>query len=195
MVDISVEYLNLWCFEEMEKVSDLEVLNPIEMEELSELKVLNPIEMEELSELKVLNPIELELDLVQFVLKEEPKPLDKVEKCATRRHSVDYTFSPKNPTLPNGKTTRSRQRGRPQKELLKVLPTIEDYPNLPTETAKNLIHRIKRCELSRNHRIKKKEEMASLNRDLKRLEKRDAFLQIKLAKVNQDVEKYRKWLK
>lgn len=87
-----------------------------------------------------------------------------------------------------------KKRGRPAKELITKLPTIEDFAGLPKERAEFLVLRIKNNEASRKSRMKSKSVQDKLEEDCTRLEWRKKLLKQKRRKLDVDIEKLRGWL-
>lgn len=114
-----------------------------------------------------------------------------------RRYSSDSDFSI-GTTASSYNDTRqkkaSRKRGRPAKELITNLPTIDDYAHLPKDKAEHLVLRIKNNEASRKSRMKSKSEQDRLEDECVRLEKRKQFLKNKRQTLEADIEKLRNWL-
>lgn len=114
-----------------------------------------------------------------------------------RRYSSDSDFSIGTSASSYNDTRQNkniRKRGRPAKELLSALPTVEDFADLPKERAEFLVLRIKNNEASRKSRMKSKNQQERLEEDCERLEQRKQFLKAKRQKLDNDIQQLRTWL-
>lgn len=122
------------------------------------------------------------------------RPKRQIKK---RRYSSDSDFSVGTSASSYNDTRQkknTRKRGRPAKELLSSLPTVEDFANFPKEKAEFLVLRIKNNEASRKSRMKSKNEQDRLEEECERLERRKQLLKIKRQKLSCDIETLRTWL-
>lgn len=114
-----------------------------------------------------------------------------------RRYSSDSDFSVGTSASSYNSTRQKvhkRKRGRPAKELIKVLPTIEDFKDLPVDAASHLVLRIKNNEASRKSRMKSKNQQDSLEEECNRLERRQNLLKETRDRLDGQIETLRKWL-
>ncbi|KAG5679716.1 hypothetical protein PVAND_009264 [Polypedilum vanderplanki] len=114
-----------------------------------------------------------------------------------RRYSSDSDFSVGTSASSYNSTRQKihkRRRGRPAKELITVLPTIEDFKDLPAETASHLVLRIKNNEASRKSRMKSKNQQDALEDECARLERRQNLLKSTKDRLDGQIEMLRKWL-
>lgn len=114
-----------------------------------------------------------------------------------RRYSSDSDFSVGTSASSYNSTRQrihKRKRGRPAKELITVLPTIEDFKDLPAERASHLVLRIKNNEASRKSRMKSKNQQEALEDECSRLERRQNLLKTTRDKLDGQIETLRKWL-
>lgn len=114
-----------------------------------------------------------------------------------RRYSTDSDFSIGTSASSYNSTRQKvhkRKRGRPAKELITKLPTIEDFSDLPVDAASHLVLRIKNNEASRKSRMKSKNEQDKLEEQCVYLEKRQNILRTKKHKLDGQIDTLRKWL-
>lgn len=128
-----------------------------------------------------------------------PAPEEIVEsrrrRAPKRRYSSDSDFSVQTSASSFNATKRSsKKRGRPAKELITDLPTVEDYNHLPVEHATHLVLRIKNNEASRKSRMKSKSKQTAMEDDCDRLEARKLRLKIKRNQLEGQIETLRRWL-
>lgn len=122
------------------------------------------------------------------------RPKRQIKK---RRYSSDSDFSISTSASSYNDTRQkknTRKRGRPAKELLESLPTVEDFAGLPKEKAEFLVLRIKNNEASRKSRMKSKSQQDKLEEECVRLEQRKQYLKAKRQRLDNDIEKLRTWL-
>jgi hypothetical protein len=115
----------------------------------------------------------------------------------SRRYSSDSDFSVGTSASSYNSTRQKvhkRKRGRPAKELITNLPTIEDFKNLPVDAASHLVLRIKNNEASRKSRMKSKSQQDALEDQCTHLEKRQSMLRARKHKLNDDIALLRRWL-
>lgn len=114
-----------------------------------------------------------------------------------RRYSTDSDFSVET-TASSYNATRQkihkRRRGRPAKELITNLPTIDDFSDLPIDAASHLVLRIKNNEASRKSRMKSKSMQEALEDQCTKLVKRQGLLKDKRNKLDGQIEILRRWL-
>lgn len=114
-----------------------------------------------------------------------------------RRYSSDSDYSIGTSASSYNSTKQKihkRRRGRPAKELITNLPTINDFNHLPVEAASHLVLRIKNNEASRKSRMKSKNQQQALEDQCSRLENRQQYLKQKKLKYEAQIEQLRKWL-
>jgi hypothetical protein len=122
----------------------------------------------------------------------EERPRRRAPK---RRYSSDSDFSIQTSASSYNTTAkRSKKRGRPAKELITNLPTIEDFNHLPQERASHLVLRIKNNEASRKSRMKSKSKQTAMEDECDRLEDRKQRLKIRKNKLEGQIETLRRWL-
>lgn len=119
------------------------------------------------------------------------KVVRKRKYSSDSEYSVGTSASSFNATR---QKSNRKKRGRPAKELITNLPTIEDFAGLPKERAEFLVLRIKNNEASRKSRMKSKSVQDKLEEDCTRLKYRKKLLKQKRQKLDGDIEKLRKWL-
>lgn len=122
------------------------------------------------------------------------RPRRQIKK---RRYSSDSEFSIGTSASSYNSTRQKsirKKRGRPAKELITKLPTIDDFAGLPKDKAEHLVLRIKNNEASRKSRMKSKNQQDRLEEECNRLEWRKKLLKNKKRKLNDDIEKLRTWL-
>lgn len=116
-------------------------------------------------------------------------------RAPKRRYSSDSDFSVQTSASSFNATKRSsKKRGRPAKELITDLPTVEDYNHLPVEHATHLVLRIKNNEASRKSRMKSKSKQTAMEDDCDRLDARKMRLKIRKNKLEGQIETLRRWL-
>jgi hypothetical protein len=116
-----------------------------------------------------------------------------------RRYSTDSDFSVGTSASSYNSTKQKvhrRSRGRPAKELLKDLPTIEDLTErgVSEDKASHLVLRIKNNEASRKSRMKSKSEQQKLEDECTKLEKRQASLKSTRDKLELQIKQLHQWL-
>lgn len=123
------------------------------------------------------------------------EPMGKRRRAPKRRYSSDSDFSVQTSASSfNATSKRSKKRGRPAKELITDLPTIEDFNDLPVEQASHLVLRIKNNEASRKSRMKSKSKQTQMEEECDRLEARKLRLKVKKNKYEGQIETLRRWL-
>lgn len=117
-------------------------------------------------------------------------------RAPKRRYSSDSDFSVETSASSfNAATQKSKKkRGRPAKELIVDLPTIDDFSHMPIERASHLVLRIKNNEASRKSRMKSKSKQTATEDECDRLNARQNKLQVKKQKLDRQIEKLRQWL-
>jgi len=122
------------------------------------------------------------------------KPLRR--RAPKRRYSSDSDFSVGTSASSfNAAIQRSKKkRGRPAKELITDLPTIDDFSHMPIEHASHLVLRIKNNEASRKSRMKSKSKQTAMEDECDRLNARQNKLKTKKHKLDRQIEKLRQWL-
>ncbi|CRK93084.1 CLUMA_CG006530, isoform A [Clunio marinus] len=118
-------------------------------------------------------------------------------RAPKRRYSSDSDYSIKTSASSfNSNTQRlsKKKRGRPAKELITDLPTIDDFSHMPIEHASHLVLRIKNNEASRKSRMKSKSKQTAMEDECDRLESRQSRLKIKRNKLEGQIETLRRWL-
>lgn len=148
--------------------------------------------------------------LFDIVIKDEPKPEPSTSsapspvifesvrrRAAKRRYSSDSDFSI-NTTASAFNDTKQRsakrKRGRPAKELITDLPTVDDFADMPIEHASHLVLRIKNNEASRKSRMKSKSKQNAMEDECDRLLTRKQRLNTKKNKLEAQIEVLRRWL-
>jgi hypothetical protein len=114
-----------------------------------------------------------------------------------RRYSSDSDYSIVTSASSYNATRQKihkRKRGRPAKELITVLPTIDDFSDLPVDAASHLVLRIKNNEASRKSRMKSKNQQDALEDECSRLERRQNLLKTTRDRLDDQIETLRKWL-
>lgn len=115
-------------------------------------------------------------------------------KAPKRRYSSDSEFSISTSASSfNTTSKRQKKRGRPAKELITDLPTVEDF-DLPREEASHLVNRIKNNEASRKSRMKSKSKQDAMEDECDRLLRRRRVLEVKKNKYEGQIETLRQWL-
>lgn len=116
-------------------------------------------------------------------------------KAPKRRYSSDSDFSIcTSASSFNATSKRQKKRGRPAKELITNLPTIDDFENLPIDEASHLVLRIKNNEASRKSRMKSKSKQDAMEDECNRLMRRRRVLEVKRNKYDGQIETLRRWL-
>lgn len=129
-----------------------------------------------------------------------PKPTEvksSRRRAPKRRYSSDSDFSVVTSASSfNATSQRSskKKRGRPAKELITDLPTIDDFSHMPIEHASHLVLRIKNNEASRKSRMKSKSKQTHMEDECDRLEARQRRLRTKKNKLDGQIETLRRWL-
>jgi hypothetical protein len=114
-----------------------------------------------------------------------------------RKYSSDSDFSVGTSASSYNSTRQKnapKKRGRPAKELITKLPTIEDFKGLPKERAEFLVLRIKNNEASRKSRMKSASQQKKLDDECIRLSQRRVYLNNRRQRLDNDIEILRKWL-
>lgn len=114
-----------------------------------------------------------------------------------RRYSSDSDFSIGTSASSYNATSKrvtKKKRGRPAKELITDLPTVDDFKGMPLERASHLVLRIKNNEASRKSRMKSKSQQDKMEEKRQRLEKRRRILLVRKNKLDRQIEKLRQWL-
>lgn len=130
----------------------------------------------------------------------EPENLENIKpvrrRVAKRRYSSDSDFSVDTSASSNTQSHRATQkkRGRPAKELITELPTIDDFSHMPREHASHLVLRIKNNEASRKSRMKSKSKQNQMEDECDRLAGRQRRLRTKNNKLEGQIETLRRWL-
>lgn len=115
-------------------------------------------------------------------------------RAPKRRYSSESEFSISTSASSfNATSKRQKKRGRPAKELITDLPTVEDF-DLPREEASHLVNRIKNNEASRKSRMKSKSKQDAMEDECDRLLRRRRVLEVKKNKYEGQIETLRRWL-
>lgn len=126
---------------------------------------------------------------------ENVRPLRR--RAQKRRYSSDSDFSINTSASSYNATTQrssKKKRGRPAKELITDLPTVEDFSHMPIEHASHLVLRIKNNEASRKSRMKSKSKQTAMEDEFDRLGDRAKKLRTKQNKLDGQIETLRRWL-
>lgn len=118
-------------------------------------------------------------------------------RAPKRRYSSDSDFSVKTSASSfNATTQRSskKKRGRPAKELITDLPTVDDFSHMPIEHASHLVLRIKNNEASRKSRMKSKSKQTQKEDECDRLTSKQRRLRTKKNILDGQIETLRRWL-
>jgi len=118
-------------------------------------------------------------------------------RAPKRRYSSDSDFSVRTTASSfNVASQRSskKKRGRPAKELITDLPTINDFSHMPIEHASHLVLRIKNNEASRKSRMKSKSKQNMMEDECDRLNSKQHKLRTKKNKLEGQIETLRRWL-
>lgn len=116
------------------------------------------------------------------------------KRVPKRRYSSDSDFSISTSSSFNCNVKRQKKRGRPAKELITELPTIEDFEDLPKDEATHLVLRIKNNEASRKSRMKSKSKQDAMEDECSKLLRRRRVLESKKNKYDGQIETLRRWL-
>jgi hypothetical protein len=116
-----------------------------------------------------------------------------------RRYSTDSDFSVGTSASSYNSTKQKvhrRRRGRPAKELITDLPTIEELTKkgISAEKAPHLVLRIKNNEASRKSRMKSKNEQQKLEDQCTKLERRQSSLKERKDKLEAQIKQLHQWL-
>ncbi|XP_070502550.1 uncharacterized protein [Chironomus tepperi] len=116
-----------------------------------------------------------------------------------RRYSTDSDFSVGTSASSYNSTKQKvhkRRRGRPAKELITELPTVEELTKkgVSAEKAPHLVLRIKNNEASRKSRMKSKTEQQRLEDQCTKLEKRQSSLKTRKDKLELQIKQLHQWL-
>jgi len=114
-----------------------------------------------------------------------------------RRYSSDSDFSIRTSASSFNSTAQrsaKKRRGRPAKELITNLPTIDDFSHMPIEHASHLVLRIKNNEASRKSRMKTKSKQTAMEDECDRLASKQLRLKIRRNKLEGQIETLRRWL-
>jgi Basic region leucine zipper len=116
-------------------------------------------------------------------------------RAPKRRYSSDsdYSFVTSASSF-NATAKKSKKRGRPAKELITNLPTIEDFKDLPRDHASHLVLRIKNNEASRKSRMKSKSKQTAMEDQCDRLSRRQRRLKSKKNLLDTQIEVLKRWL-
>lgn len=131
----------------------------------------------------------------------KPENLENIKpvrrRVAKRRYSSDSDFSVETSAsscMPSSHRATQKKRGRPAKELITELPTIDDFSHMPREHASHLVLRIKNNEASRKSRMKSKSKQTAAEDECDRLESRQRKLRTKKNILEGQIETLRRWL-
>lgn len=170
-------------------------MTPYEEKSCPNFDVIQPaIKAEEKIEPSTSSASSRKPSVVEFDHQYEQRPKRSIKK---RRYSSDSDYSIKTSASSYNSTKQKvhkRRRGRPAKELITNLPTIEDFDHLPVETASHLVLRIKNNEASRKSRMKSKNMQDALEDQCTRLQNRQFFLRQKKLKLESQIDTLRQWL-
>lgn len=133
-----------------------------------------------------------------------PKHFEAVEsvkslrrRAPKRRYSSDSEYSISTSASSfnaTSKRTSKKKRGRPAKELITDLPTLDDFSHMPIEHASHLVLRIKNNEASRKSRMKSKSKQTAVEDDCDRLTSKQKRLRAKRNHLEAQIETLRRWL-
>lgn len=118
-------------------------------------------------------------------------------RAPKRRYSSDSDFSVGTSASSYNtfsKRTSKKKRGRPAKELITDLPTIDDFSHMPIEHASHLVLRIKNNEASRKSRMKSKSKQTQMEDECDRLHDKQQKLKTRKNKLDGQIETLRRWL-
>lgn len=118
-------------------------------------------------------------------------------RAPKRRYSSDSDFSVQTSASSfNATTSRSskKKRGRPAKELITELPTVDDFKHMPIEQASHFVLRIKNNEASRKSRMKSKSKQNAYEDECDRLNGRKNKLRTKQNRLEGQIQTLRQWL-
>lgn len=118
-------------------------------------------------------------------------------RAPKRRYSSDSDFSFQTSASSfNATASRSskKKRGRPAKELITELPTVDDFKHMPMEQASHCVLRIKNNEASRKSRMKSKSKQTAMEDECDRLNSRKSKLRTKQNRLEGQIETLRQWL-
>lgn len=118
-------------------------------------------------------------------------------RAPKRRYSSDSDFSIQTSASSFNNSSHKaaqKKRGRPAKELITELPTIDDFSHMPREHASHLVLRIKNNEASRKSRMKSKSKQTQMEDECDRLESRQRRLRTKNNMLEGQIETLRRWL-
>lgn len=117
-------------------------------------------------------------------------------RAPKRRYSSDSDFSVLTSASSFNATSRSskKKRGRPAKELITELPTVDDFKHMPIEQASHFVLRIKNNEASRKSRMKSKSKQTEMEDECDRLNRRKSKLRTKQNHLEGQIQVLRQWL-
>lgn len=151
---------------------------------------------------------------IQITIKPEPEPSTSAapsplhfeaaesvkslrRRAPKRRYSSDSEFSISTSASSFNATSKrvsKKKRGRPAKELITDLPTLDDFSHMPIEHASHLVLRIKNNEASRKSRMKSKSKQTAVEDDCDRLASKQKRLRTKKNHLEAQIETLRRWL-
>lgn len=114
-------------------------------------------------------------------------------RAPKRRYSSDSDFSASSHIVASQRSSK-KKRGRPAKELITDLPTINDFSHMPIEHASHLVLRIKNNEASRKSRMKSKSKQTAMEDECDRLHDKQQKLKTKKNRLEGQIETLRRWL-
>lgn len=126
---------------------------------------------------------------------ENNKPIRR--RAQKRRYSSDSDFSIRTSASSfrvASQRSSKKKRGRPAKELITDLPTIDDFSHMPIEHASHLVLRIKNNEASRKSRMKSKSKQTAMEDECDRLKGKQQKLRTKKNILDGQIETLRRWL-
>lgn len=118
-------------------------------------------------------------------------------RAPKRRYSSDSDYSISTSASSfnaTAKRSSKKKRGRPAKELITDLPTVNDFKHMPIEHASHLVLRIKNNEASRKSRMKSKSKQTAMEDECDRLNGKQRRLRVKKNKLEAQIETLRRWL-
>lgn len=203
----SFDLIRYIIFGEVSQIDDFEIMQLLEQEFLwkQESDLLTPVEEKAIPTFEIVHPA---------TIKVEPEPSTSAEAFANltenvenvkpvrlrvpkRRYSSDSEFSigtESNAHSTNRNRSSKKKRGRPAKELITDLPTVDDFSHMPIEHASHLVLRIKNNEASRKSRMKSRSKQSAMEDECDRLTERRKRLTTKQNKLEGQIETMRRWL-